>query len=190
MRSQPPTIIRSVTTMPTTIQNKLAAIIAEIERTGSADTQRLTVLKKWFETEGRLQAFAHWIMERITTQQATSSSEAAALLEQARAILETANSGGSMDEPAMRSLLGQCRDFQSEIKRVRGYPVRLIHDHSVLLLELALAISLRQANRPADGYQLAARYCEHYDARYGNTLNGPAKERLQAIAAFIAAETG
>lgn len=83
--------------MPTTIQTKLAAIIAEIERTGSAETQRLTVLKKWFETEGRLHAFARWIMERITTQQATSSSETAALLEQARAILETANSGGIMD---------------------------------------------------------------------------------------------
>lgn len=89
----------------------------------------------------------------------------------------------------MRVLLGQCRDFQSEIKRVRGYPVRVIRAHSLLLLEMALEISLRQANRPADGYQLAARYCEHFDARYGNTLNGPAKERLQGIAAFIAAGT-
>ncbi|WPL11918.1 hypothetical protein [Thiorhodovibrio litoralis] len=42
--------------MPKTIHDKLAAIIAGIEQTGSAETTRLTVLKKWFEHEGRLTA--------------------------------------------------------------------------------------------------------------------------------------
>jgi len=83
-----------VTTMRTTIRTKLAFIIAEIERSGSAETQRLTVLKKWFETEDRLLAFARGVIERITTEQASSSSDAAALLDEARVILDTANSPG------------------------------------------------------------------------------------------------
>ena len=174
--------------MPTTIHDKLASIIAEIERTGSAETQRLTVLKKWFESEDRLQAFARWMIERITTEGAASSSESAALLQEARANLDKANRRGIMDWAALRVLLGRCRDFQSEIRQIRSYPVRMIRDHSVLLLEMALEIVLSQADWPSNGYQLAARYCEHYDAHYGTTLNGPAKERVQAIADFIAAD--
>jgi len=45
---------------------------------------------------------------------------------------------------------------------------------------------IRQAAQPADGYRLAAGYCEHHDGRYGTTLNGPAKARVQAIADFVA----
>lgn len=176
--------------MATTIHDKLAAIIAEIERAGSAETQRLTVLKKWFETGDRLQAFARWMLERIRTDQAASSSEAAALIDQAGAILDAARSNGNPDWVVMRALLNRCRDFQSEIRHVRSYPVRMIRDHSVLLLEMALEIVLGQADRPADGYQLAARYCEHYAGSYGTSLNGPAKARVQAIADFVAGDDG
>lgn len=175
--------------MPTTLHDKLAAIIAEIERTGSAETQRLTVLKKWFETSDRLPAFAIWMLERITAEASPSADDAAALLDQAHNILDAAGASGNPDWTAMRVLLARCRDFQSEIRHVRSYSVRMIRDHSVLLLEMALEIVLGQAGRPADGYQLAARYCEHYGAGYGTSLNGPAKARVQAIADFVAAES-
>ena len=50
--------------MPTAVQDKLAAIINEIDRTGHANIMRLTVLKKWFEHPRRLRAFGLWVAER------------------------------------------------------------------------------------------------------------------------------
>lgn len=172
--------------MPITIHDKFASILAEIERTGSAETQRLTVLKKWFEPGGRLRAFAYWMIERIVAEQQASSSEAEALITEAGTILYATDNTGTTNWVGMQHLLRRLQAFQSEYRRVKSYQVRIIHDRSVLLLEEAFRIILRQADQPADGYRLAAGYCEHYDARYGTTLNGPAKARVQAIADFVA----
>jgi len=174
--------------MPTTIHDKFASILAEIERTGSANTQRLTVLKKWFEPGDRLRAFACWMIERIAAEQQASSrsSEAEALITEAGIALHATDSTGTPHWVGMQRLLRRLKAFQSEYRRVKSYQVRIIHDRSVLLLEEAFRIILRQADQPADGYRLAAGYCEHHDGRYGTNLNGPAKARVQAIADFVA----
>ena len=59
--------------MPPRIQDKLAAIIAEIDRTGHAKTTRLNVLKKWFEHPGRLRAFGLWVAERAAARGDTAT---------------------------------------------------------------------------------------------------------------------
>jgi len=76
------------TPMTSPLSDKLAAIVAEIDADGRANLTRLTVLKKWFEREGRLAAFGLWIARRAVSRRAPSGRgtvpEAAPLLRQAR----------------------------------------------------------------------------------------------------------
>jgi hypothetical protein len=52
-------------------------------------------------------------------------------------------------------------------------------------VESGLGLYLWHGNSPTAGYRLAAAYCEHYDPRYGNGLNGPSVERIEEIAGFV-----
>lgn len=54
-----------------------------------------------------------------------------------------------------------------------------------MLVEHALAIHLWHTNSPADGYKLAADYCQNYDPRYGNGLNGPSRTKIEEIVRFM-----
>jgi len=58
--------------MPGAVQQKIAAIIVEIDRASHADVQRLTVLNKWFREPGRLSAFGLWVAERAAARGALS----------------------------------------------------------------------------------------------------------------------
>lgn len=171
-----------------TIHDKLAAIIASIEQHGSAETMRLTVLKKWFEQDGRRSAFALWMIERVSSEAKVSSPEAEALLKETETLFSGASDKGDLDRAAVRSLYQRLRAFQSEIRYVRSYPVRIVREAALMRIEEALDILLDigHGDSPAGGYQLAARYCEHYEPGFGTNLNGPALERLQAMAVFIA----
>jgi hypothetical protein len=55
-----------------------------------------------------------------------------------------------------------------------------------MLIEDAFALCLRYPDDPRFGYKLAADYCGHYDAKYGTNLNGPSRDRVLEIAAFVA----
>ena len=52
-------------------------------------------------------------------------------------------------------------------------------------MEEGLAIYLRPHDSPSYGYKLAADYCQHYDPRYGNGLNGPSRTKLEEIVRFM-----
>lgn len=54
-----------------------------------------------------------------------------------------------------------------------------------MLVEHALAIYLWRTDSPADGYKLAADYCQNYDPRYGNGLNGPGRTKIEEIIRFM-----
>ncbi len=63
--------------------------------------------------------------------------------------------------------------------------VRLIQNMNLFLVEGGLQLYLWHGYSPAEGYRLAANYCEHYDPRYGNGLNGPSANRIREIADFV-----
>ena len=54
-----------------------------------------------------------------------------------------------------------------------------------MLIEHALAAYLWHTDSPADGYKLAADYCQNYDSRYGNGLNGPSRTKIEEIVRFL-----
>ncbi|WP_295440724.1 hypothetical protein [uncultured Thiodictyon sp.] len=172
--------------MPPRIQDKLAAIIAEIDSTGHANTTRLTVLKKWFEHPRRLRAFGLWVAERAAARGDAATGETAELFAEARALLterplSEPMPGWTATEVLQRRLVA----FQNTFRDHPWGRVRIIKNKDLLLIEEGLALYLGQRRTPYDGYRLAADDCEHYDPHFGTNLNGPARERVTALIAFV-----
>lgn len=128
------------------------------------------------------------MIARVIEEAKVSSPEAEALLEETKTLLGDAGEKGHLDRTAARSLRQRLHEFQSQIRYIHSTAVRIVREDTLMRLEEALDILLGYggADCPAGGYQLAARYCEHYAPRYGTNLNVPALARVQAIAAFVA----
>jgi hypothetical protein len=174
--------------MATSLQHKLAAIIAEIDRTGHADVLRLTVLKKWFRQPGRLAAFGLWVARRSAARGALSEGVGAELLGQAHALLaEPGLPGPRPDWGATETLYRRSRVFQDQLERQAWGPVRMIRNWDLLLVEEGLALYLGHCDSPTDGYRLAVDDCAHYDPHYGTDLNGPSRDRLEVLLAYVTA---
>ena len=176
--------------MRTQVPEKLLAIIEEIDAQGSASLTRLTVLKKWFEHPGRLSAFGLWIAKRAAGRKGKTKAEAGALLDEARALLgTTATREGflrTVEPGAAKRLHDRARDFQNEFQHQQWGPVRIIQCWPILLVEQGLALYLGlHDNSPSAGYKLAADFCQHYDSRHGNSLNGPSRTKIMEIVRFM-----
>jgi hypothetical protein len=166
--------------MRTSAPEKLLKVVDEIDEHGHASLARLTVLKKWLERPKRLSAFALWVAARAVSRKGKTDGAAAALFFEARALLAGLDkTEPKLNRQAVQRLHDHLRDFQHEYKNQQWGPVRIVHNGNLLLVEEALGICLWHANSPSHGYKLAADYCQHYDSRYGNSLNGPAARRLR-----------
>ena len=156
--------------MRTNIPEKLLKIVEEIDETGSASLTRLTVLKKWLERPERLSAFAIWVAARAVSRKGLAG------LDKIRP---------ELDRPAAQAMHDRLRDFQNEFQNQQWGPVRIVHNWNLMLVEHGLAIYLWHLDFPTHGYKLAADYCQHYDPRYGNGLNGPSRTKIEEIVRFM-----
>ena len=169
------------------IQSRLAAIIADIDRTGHADVLRLTVLKRWLEQPPRLRALGLWVATRAASRGGAATGEAGELFARAQALLPgNPPPGAEPDRVELEGLYRGLCAFQDETVRQRWGPVRILRNHDLLLVEDGLALHLGLRTMPTDGYRLAVEYCAHYDSRYGRDLNGPSRDRLLDLIGFVA----
>jgi len=174
--------------MRANISDKLREIVAEIDRRGNAELTRLTVLKKWFGVSSRLSSFAIFVADRASRRMTTTSDEAAELFREARTLLEDVNVFAPKILRAEAARLhANLRDFQNEHRNSGWTTVRLIHDPNLYLLESGLYVYVGHGVKPTTGYRLTADYCEHYDPRYGNGLNGPSRGRIGDVIEFVEA---
>ncbi len=168
---------------------KLLKIITLIDTTGNASLTRLTILKKWFEIRGRLPAFALWLARRTILSNSETDGEVGALFDEALALFgqpgDTAHIANRLNIKATKDMHDRLRKFQNEFKRQHWGPVRVITNWNLMLLEKALEIYLWYPNSPTHGYKLATDYCQHYDCRFGNGLNGPSREKLKELVGFV-----
>lgn len=173
--------------MRSNVPEKLLAIVEEIDARGCANLTRLTVLKKWFEHPERLAAFGLWVAQRSAGRKGKTKSAAGALLDEARTLLgSTANrEQPAIDRRTALSLHDRARNLQNEYEQHRWTSVRIIPCWPLLLVEKGVALYLRLADSPTDGYKLAADFCQHYDSRYGNSLCGPSRTKLMEIVRFM-----
>ena len=174
--------------MRTSSPEKLLKIVDEIDLHGYASLTRLTVLKKWFERPKRLSAFALWVAARAVSRNGQTGEAAAALFLEARALLADLDKiKPKLERQPAQRLHDRLRDFQNEYKNQQWGPVRIVHNWNLLLVEEALGICLWHADSPSHGYKLAADYCQHYDSRYSNSLNGPSRAKIEEIVRFMLA---
>jgi hypothetical protein len=172
--------------MRTNIPEKLLKIIEEIDEHENASLTRLTVLKKWFERPERLSDFAIWIATRAISRKGKTTGAAAELFREARGLLKDLDRlQPKLDHQAGQALHDRLRDFQNEYQNQQWGPVRIVHNWNLMLVEHGLAIYLWHTDSPTHGYKLAADYCQHYDSRYGNGLNGPGQTKLAEIVRFM-----
>jgi hypothetical protein len=82
-------------------------------------------------------------------------------------------------------LYDSLREFQNEYKGRGWSRARQIHSWRLFLIEQALEILLYSTNDSSAAYRLASCYCEHYNPKYGNSLNGPSVDRIKQIVWFI-----
>jgi hypothetical protein len=175
--------------MRTAVPEKIQKIIADIDTQGNVSLTRLTVLKKWFEHPGRLSAFGLWVARQAAGRKGKTKDGAGALLDEARALLGSAATRESLYQPidraAAKSLHDRAREFHNEFQNQQWGPVRIIHCWPLLLVEEGLALHLRKATLPTQGYKLAADWTQNYDSRYGNGLNGPSRAKLEELVRFM-----
>jgi hypothetical protein len=170
----------------TNISDKLREIVAAIDQRGSVNLTRLTVLKKWFGVSSRLSSFAIFIADQASRRKTKATKEAAELFREARILLADVDVfSPKLPRAAAATLHARLRSFQNEHRNIPWGAVRLIHNNNLFLVECGLHIYLGHGDTPTEGYRLTASYCEHYDSRYGESLNGPSRRRIEEIIDFV-----
>jgi hypothetical protein len=177
--------------MRTNVPEKLLAIVDDIDAKGDANLTRLTILKKWFERPGRLVPFALWVADRASSRKGKTKGEAADLFREARGLLKGISASQEsrikpqIDRAAAERLCERLRAFQSDYRHDRWGDVRIVHSWQLMLVEKAVEIALARVSSSAAGYKLAADYCQNYDPKYGNTLNGPSRTKILEIVRWM-----
>lgn len=172
--------------METAIPEKLLKIADEIEEHGTANLTKLTVLKKWFEHPDRLSSFAMFIANRASGRKGKTTGEAATLFHDARALIgKLPLFRPEVPRQQAEEFYHRLKNFQNEYDQQQWGPVRIIHNRNLFMVEEGLRIYLWPTNPASDGYHLAAYYCENYDSRYGNSLNGPSRTKILEIMRFM-----
>ena len=172
--------------MRTDIPEKLLKIVEGIDEHGNVNLTRLTVLKKWFERPERLSTFAVWIATKAVSRKGKTGGAAAELFREARTLLTGLDRlHPKTDRQTAEALHDRLRNFQNEYENQRWGPVRIVHNWNLMLVERGLAIYLWHLDSPTHGYKLAAGYCQNYDPRYGNGLNGPSRTKIEEIIRFM-----
>lgn len=172
--------------MRTHVPERLISIADQINEGGSVALTKLTVLKKWFERPSRLSSFAIFVAKTACSRKGKTTRDAAILFREDRQFLAQVDVyAPDISRVEAVKLHRRLNEFQNEYKSSSWGQVRLIYNQNLFLVEEGLRIYLWHTDSPSQGYRLAANYCEHYDPRYGNGLNGTSYTRIHEIASFM-----
>jgi len=170
----------------TEIPEKIVSILQDVDRFGSQEPSRLTVLKKWFQVPSRLKSFAIFVAKRALSRSGKVKSDEKELFRLSRELLNGVDVvKPSVDKRKAKGLCRKLHDFQKDRRSTRWAVVRIIKNWNLFLVEQGLQIYLDRANDVAAGYKLASDYCRHYDPRYGSTLNSGSKHKLKEVISFM-----
>jgi hypothetical protein len=172
--------------MRTDVPEKLIRIADQIREGGSVALTKLTVLKNWFDRPSRLSSFAIFVAKQASSRKGkTTGVEAILFLESRQLLAEVDVYAPNIARVKAEKLHRRLRAFQNEYKSSSWGQVRLIYNQNLFWVEEGLRIYLWHTDSPSQGYRLAAIYCEHYDPRYGNGLNGPSCTGIHEIVRFM-----
>ena len=168
------------TFMRTNIPEKLLKIVEEIDEHGNASLTRLTVLKKWLERPERLSAFAIWGRGARGFSQRQDYGAGRRIFpgRRGRCWQVWTKFGRDWTGRRHRRCMTACGIFKRISKPTVGSRAHRpqLEPHAGGAGSVNLPWHLDSSTH---GYKLAADYCQHYDPRYGNGLNGSSRRRLR-----------
>ena len=172
--------------MRTNIPEKIVSILQDVDRLGSQDPSRLTVLKKWFQMPSRLKSIAIFVAKRASSRSSKVKSDEKELFRLSRELLNGVDLiKPSVDKRKARELCRKLHDFQKDHRSTRWAVIRIIKNWNLFLIEEGLQIYLNSTYDVGAAYKLASDYCRHYDPRYGDTLNLGSRHKLKEIIRFM-----
>lgn len=150
---------------------KLGALAEEIERTGFANTTRLTVIKKWLQEPGRLHALAVLVAKRVLEKVSPpADDQAQELWDRSLRFFNNLDPFGDLfDAKDAEDLHKHLVEFQNEHRRGQWGGVRTIENMDLLTIEQAIDILL-QPDRVDLGYRLVADLLATFEGSHGTGL--------------------
>ena len=171
--------------MRTQIPEKLLKIIEDIDLNGHASISKLTVMKKWFSCPSRIQSFSIFIAKKACSRSGKSKLIEKVLFAECKELLKPIEVfSPKLSKTKIIRIIEKLVNFQNDHKKGCFVVLREINNWNLYIVELALKLFI-DSKDPILAYELISKYCQHYDPKYGNSLNGPSRYKILEIIRFM-----
>lgn len=146
---------------------------------------KLTIIKKICDSKEGFNRFALFISE--TAHGMEKHPEHKLLFEKSiLAIQSFLDSPSQETSNHLMKTYHEVRDVQNEIQKIRGWPVRIIKCHNLIIAEYAMECVLTSSLEVSQNiaYQIASAYAEKYDPSSIGGLNQKSAPMVRAMADF------
>ena len=163
----------------------LAQIAAKLQEGDHFEVTRLTALKGFCADPEAAAKFALHLAKLTEAKAKPTKQEYERLIaEGVKVMTRHLRKPTEQTKARLEELLAQAKQTQSKIEHQRWADVRLVECWDLLIVETAMECILQPWNSSAIGYQLARKYAEKFDSRYGSGLNQKSAPMVEEIAEF------
>lgn len=165
----------------------LAQIAAKLQDGDHFPVTRLTALKSFCEDREAAAKFALYLA-KLTQAKAkakpTKPEYERLIADGVRAMTRHLRKPTEQSKSRLEELFAQAKQAQSKFERQQWADVRIVDCWDLLIVETAMECILQPWYSSAIGYQLARKYAEKYDSRYGSGLIPKSAPMMAEIVEF------
>jgi hypothetical protein len=173
--------------LPPTVKKlrTLAQIAASLQEGDHFEITRLTTLKGFCEDPEATARFALHLAKLTQAKAKPTKPEYEQLIaDGVRAMTRHVRNPTEQSEERLWELLTDAKQVQNKFEHQRWADVRLVECWDLLIVETAMECILEPWYSAAIGYQLARKYAEKFDSRYGSGLNQKSAPMVEEIVEF------
>ena len=163
----------------------LAHIAARLQEGDHFEITRLTTLKGFCEDPEAAAKFALHLAKLTQAKAKPTKPEYERLIaDGVRAMTRHLRNPTEQSQKRLWELLADAKQAQNKIEHQRWADVRIVECWDLLIVETAMECVLRPYASSVIGYQLARKYAEKYDSRYGSGLIPKSAPMMAEIVEF------
>lgn len=163
----------------------LAQIAAKLQEGEHFPITRLTTLKGFCEDPEAAAKFALYLAKLTQAKAKPTKPEYERLIaDGVRAMTRHLRNPTEQSKSRLEELLAQAKQAQSKFEHQQWADVRIVECWDLLIVETAMECILQPWYSSAIGYQLARKYAEKYDSRYGSGLIPKSAPMMAEIVEF------
>jgi len=163
----------------------LAQIAAGLQEGEHFNITRLIVLKGFCADPETAAKFALHLAKLTQTKAKPTKREYERLIaEGVKVMARHLRTPTEQTKARLEELLAQAKHAQSKVEHQRWGDVRIVECWDLLIVETAMECILRPWSSAVIGYQLARKYAEKFDSRYGSGLNRKSAPMMEEIVEF------